>query len=101
MDPPILEVTFSPEVEEKLFFDHRLTQWQVQQVVFDPASVARWDLSDQHGGRVIVRGYTAEAVQRPVYVALRLVDPARGEWACITAFVPTDEDYGLEGDHDE
>jgi hypothetical protein len=59
VEPPIYEVTVSPEVEEKLFFEHGLTQWEVQQAVFDPASEVRWDVDDEHGGRVVVRGLTA------------------------------------------
>jgi hypothetical protein len=95
MEPAIREVTFSPDVVEKLWVAHGLTQWEVQRVVFDPESDARWDVDDQHGGRVVVRGRRPGGSD-PVYVSLRLVDPDRGEWACITAFVPSDERYGEE-----
>jgi hypothetical protein len=31
-----------------------------------------------------------------MYVALRPVDWDKGIWACVTAFVPEDEEYGAE-----
>ncbi|MGH8577450.1 MAG: hypothetical protein ACREXJ_11180 [Gammaproteobacteria bacterium] len=86
----------SPDVEKKLWVVHALTNWDVQRVVFDPGSEVRWDVDDEHGGRVIVRGRKPGTQDRAMYVALRLVDPDRGVWACITAFVPDDENYGAE-----
>jgi hypothetical protein len=93
----ISEVIFPPAVEEKLWAVHKLTIWEVLQVVHDPeAEPPRWDDDPEHGGRVIVRGYTRGTAPRLVYVALRPIDWEEGVWGCITAFVPDDEDYGAE-----
>ena len=98
----IVEILIPPEVEEKLWSKHGITQWDVQQAVFHPESEARWDLDDEHGGRVVVRGWTAETQPRLVFIALRPLDLDRGIWACITAFVPDDKDYGAhEGRTDD
>jgi len=35
--------------------DRRLTQREVEQVIFDPASEPRWDVDRSHGGRLIIR----------------------------------------------
>jgi len=43
---------------------------------------------------VIVRGTTGGIPPRVMFVALSPVDPTRGLWQCITAFVPTDPRYG-------
>ena len=91
----INEVLFTPEVEEKLWAEHELTTIEVRQVVHDEVAEApRWEEHPEHWYRVIVRGQTKGSNPRMVYVALRPVDYDQGVWACITAFVPDDEDYG-------
>jgi hypothetical protein len=92
--PEVRDVFFPPEVVEKLWSAHGLTQWEVEEVIFDPESDPRWDVDPTHGGRVILRGRTRAPNSRIVFVALRLIDLDRGAWACITAFVPTDQTYG-------
>lgn len=96
--PELRDVLFSPEVIEKLWRVHGLTQWDVEQVIFDPDSEPRWHIDPEHGGRVIVRGATGGPSPRLVFVALRPVDPDRGLWACITAFSPSDSAYGGSDD---
>lgn len=96
--PEIRTVLFSPDVEEKLFNGHRLTQWDVEHVIFDPANEPRWDVDPNHGGRLVIRGYTPEAEPRLIFVSLRPVDMDEGVWACITAFPPSRENYGSGGD---
>jgi hypothetical protein len=98
--PKITEVRFAPEVADKLWRDHRLTQWDVEQVIFDPASEPRWDVDRTHGGRLIIRGPARGRAEGVMFVALRPVDPDVGVWDCITAFCPTREDYG-EKERDE
>lgn len=93
----IAEVIFPPDVEEKLWARHKLTIWEVQQVVHDPSSEGpRWDDDPIHGQRAVIRGRTRGANARLMYVALRPVDWDKGIWACVTAFVPEDEEYGAE-----
>lgn len=62
--PPVREVLFPPDVVEKLWMKHQLSQFQVEQVIFAPDSEARWDLDDIHGGRLVIRGATQEAFPR-------------------------------------
>lgn len=63
----------------------------------DPeAEPPRWDEDPEHGGRAIVRGYTRGTNPRLVFVSLSPLDWQAGVWICITAFVPTDEEYGAE-----
>lgn len=64
--PEISQVLFPPDVEEKIWLVHGLTQWEVEQIVFDPDSEPRWDVDEEHGGRVIIRGYTRGADPRLV-----------------------------------
>jgi hypothetical protein len=41
----ITEVLFTPEVIEKLWLEHNLTQMDVEQAVFDdPSAEGRWDV---------------------------------------------------------
>lgn len=93
--PEIREVLFPPEVIEKLWHKHQLSQYQVEQVIFAPASEARWDLDEVHGGRLIIRGETSEPAPRTVFTVLRPLGHA-GSWACITAFCPSDPSYSEE-----
>jgi hypothetical protein len=66
----------------------------VEQAVFDdPSAEGRWDVDEQHGGRLIVRCETQEAPVRPLFVALGLIDLDAGVWLCITAFEPGDPNY--------
>ncbi len=91
------EVIFPPDVEEKLWMKHELTIWDVLQVVHDPeGEPPRWDEDPEHGGRAIVRGYSRGSNARLVFVALRPIDWEGGVWACITALVPSNEEYGAE-----
>jgi hypothetical protein len=94
VEPPISKVLFPPEVVEKLWFEHQLTQLDVEAAVFDPETEPRWDVDDEHGGRAVLRGHTGGPEPRVIYVSLSLTDPDTGAWTCITAFVPDDEDYG-------
>ena len=93
----ISEVLDPPEVAEKLWKEHSVTEWEVRQLIHDEdAEPPRWDEDPEHGGRAIVRGFTRGTNSRMVYVALRPIDWERGTWAVITAFVPDDEGYGAE-----
>lgn len=94
--PEIREVLFPPEVAEKLWNKHLLSQRQVEEVIFAPSSEPRWDVDEVHGGRIVIRGETLEAKPRDVFVALRPVDIDAGVWACITAFCLADPSYGEE-----
>jgi hypothetical protein len=89
------EVLIPPEVAEKLWIEHQITEWEVRQLIHDEdAEAPRWDEDPVHGGRAIVRGFTRGTNPKRVYVALRPVDWEQGLWAVITAFVPEDEEYG-------
>ena len=94
--PEIRRVLFSHEVVDKLFEEHHLTQWEVEQVIFDPESEPRWDVDDEHGMRVIIRGALARNPPRHVFVSLAALDPENGLWECITAFVPSNPAYGSD-----
>ena len=54
----------------------------------------------EHGMRVVIRGELAGDPPRLVFVSLAPVDPERGLWDCITAFVPTNREYGAESEGD-
>lgn len=88
-------VLFLPEVLEKLRNKHGLTQSQVEAVIFDRASEARWDDDPKHGGRLIVRGAPSYGGRR-LYVALSPVERPAGIWSCRTAFYPDRDDYPAE-----
>jgi hypothetical protein len=93
----IREVVFPPDVEEKLWTQHKLTIWEVLQVVHDPeGEQPRWDVDPEHGGRVILRGQTRGTRPRLIYVSLGPVDLDEGTWVCITAFAPENEEYGAD-----
>jgi hypothetical protein len=94
VEPPIRTVLFPPHVVEKLWVEHELTQLDVESAIFSPETEPRWDVDDEHGGRVVLRGQTLGHDPQIVYVALSLTDADRGVWTCITAFVPHDEEYG-------
>lgn len=94
--PELREVLFPPEVAEKLWNKHLLSQRQVEEVIFAPISKPRWDVDEAHGGRIVIKGQTVEAKPRDVFVALRPVDIDSGVWACITAFCLSDPGYGEE-----
>ena len=92
----IAQVLFPPDVVEKVFALHRLTQWEIEQVIFDPQSQPRWEVHPKHGGRVIIRGKSKGHLHKDMFAALRPIDAEAGVWACITAFFPTSEEYGVE-----
>lgn len=92
----VTDVKFSPEVVEKIWSEHGLSQRLVQEVVYSEQSEARWDLHEVHGMRVVVRGETVEAIPRDTIVLLRPIDPEKGIWDVITAFCATNPNYERE-----
>ncbi|MGI8427130.1 MAG: hypothetical protein ACR2FO_07750 [Actinomycetota bacterium] len=92
----IRDVRFSPEVVEKIWMEHGLSQRFVEEVAYSGESEGRWDFDEVHGIRVVVRGETVEAVPRDTIVFLRPIDPENGIWDVITAFCPTNPNYGME-----
>jgi len=96
--PDIKDVVFSPEVVQKLWEEHRLTQDEVEEVIYDPTNDPRWDVDQIHGGRVVILGETKRTPPRRLFVAIQLVDPGKGLWSCITAFEPTSDEYGEQGE---
>jgi hypothetical protein len=96
VDPPINTVLFAPDLVDKLWFEHGLTQADVEAAIFAPETEPRWDVDNEHGGRVVLRGYVPRPEPNVAYISLALDDPVAGVWTCITAFIPDDEDYGVE-----
>jgi len=90
----VQEVVFPPEVAEKLWVEHQLTQWEVEAMVFDPDSDVRWDEDEIHGIRVIARGMVKRQPPLLVFASFRPLDVEAGLYECITAFAPTRGDYG-------
>lgn len=80
-----------PEVEDKLWYEHnRLTQLDVEEALDDLLDEPRWDVSEEHGGRVIATGLSE--LHGRLFMSLRPLDLEAGRWSLITAF-PCDEEY--------
>jgi hypothetical protein len=63
-------VLIDPDIEDKLFFGHDgLTQLDVEEALDDLVEAPRWDLSDEHGGRVLAMGRNGR--QQYVFMSLR------------------------------
>ena len=80
----IVEVTVTPEIEDKLAAKHGVRLEEVRQAVtLGSYAVARWHTHPRYGERLIVRGRTDDDVE--LQVILRPVDEADGIWECLTA----------------
>lgn len=77
-------IQFSPETEQKLRQKHNLTPAAVKEAVLAGAHTeARWDWSDDHGERLMLKG---EGADGPMVVYLRPIDRIDGTWECVTAW---------------
>ncbi len=85
MPQRVSEVLWDDETIWKLWKEHHVEWWEVEEVLFDDAGAdARWHASEKHGTRLLVRGETRGG--RRLFVALRPVDPENSIYRCATAF---------------
>ncbi len=88
----IQEITFSPDVIEKIEDIHGLTQAEVEEAVFSGRDYRqKWAYDKRHGRRLLI-----EATHRNgkrIFIALLSNTYREGQWECITAFFPDREGY--------
>jgi uncharacterized DUF497 family protein len=79
------EFDWSDKIIDKLWEQHEVSPWEVEEAVFDDPDVdIRYDDSEKHGPRWMVQGHTAEGRKLRIYM-----NPCRdreGVWFVITAW---------------
>lgn len=79
------EFDWSEKIIDKLWEEHDLSPWEIEEVVFDDPDVEiRYDVDEEHGERWMAQGHTAEGKKLRIYM-----NPCRDReniWFVITAW---------------